>query len=444
VTGCYIGSGIAPNLFILLGDGQGDLGPAQWMGTLPEEMLGPFGVAVADVVGDSRPDLVTADSAFGRLSLLRNDSMPGTPSFVVSATLIMPQPPGAPFPEPRSVALGTFPGAEGLFIAVADRENDSVAVFLRNPSGGYNEAVSYPVGDRPVSVAAADLNGDFADDLVVANNLGKTLSILINDGFGGFHPRQDIGAGDGPKAVTVADIDGLGGPDLVHAGSGVGGPPYYARVTLSPCGPPSFPSDCCKGDVNQDGRVDEDDIEPFQTILAGGYGTPYQLCAADFDDNGVIDGEDEAYFLKILQNNPSCNGGGGFAPQGFGGPDGFAGPGRQAADAGPDCNENGVPDDVETAAGNDCDANGVPDECDVAFGRGVADADGDLRPDACAQGGARGETADAPDTPDGFDPAAAWGAFAAWVRETDFNALTRWEAAYAARRKLAELGLPGW
>jgi parallel beta-helix repeat protein len=50
-----------------------------------------------------------------------------------------------------------------------------------------------------------------------------------------------------------------------------------------------------------------------------------------------------------------------------------------------DCNENGVPDniDIDLGTSQDCQPNGVPDECDIVQGTS-ADDDGDGVPDECA------------------------------------------------------------
>jgi hypothetical protein len=52
--------------------------------------------------------------------------------------------------------------------------------------------------------------------------------------------------------------------------------------------------------------------------------------------------------------------------------------------AGPDCNNNLVPDacDIELGTSQDCNANGIPDECDIASGTSV-DHNGDGIPDEC-------------------------------------------------------------
>ena len=73
--------------------------------------------------------------------------------------------------------------------------------------GGFASAPAAPVGRGPEAVAAGDLNGDGAVDLVVANTLDDSLSILISDGLGGFVSDTIEAIGVSPVAVTVANLD---------------------------------------------------------------------------------------------------------------------------------------------------------------------------------------------------------------------------------------------
>src|SRR5262245_35433064 len=66
---------------------------------------------------------------------------------------------------------------------------------------------TYAVGDGPVSIAAADFDGDGRLDLAAASVIGDTIAILINDGAGGFRPGVTIDTGDYPVGVATGDFN---------------------------------------------------------------------------------------------------------------------------------------------------------------------------------------------------------------------------------------------
>ena len=75
----------------------------------------------------------------------------------------------------------------------------------------------------PASVTAADINGDGKPDLIVANDGGPdTVSVLLNTTAPGattpsFTTQQTFATGIGPVSVTAADVNGDGKPDLIVA-----------------------------------------------------------------------------------------------------------------------------------------------------------------------------------------------------------------------------------
>jgi len=122
--------------------------------------------------------------------------------------------------EPMSVFAADLDGDGHLDLAIADSASNKVSVLLNKGDSTFAPSVGYAVGDGPVSVFAADLDGDSYLDLVTANSGSDNVSVLLNSGDGTFTGHQDYGVGDGPKSVFAADLDGDGDFDLATADSG--------------------------------------------------------------------------------------------------------------------------------------------------------------------------------------------------------------------------------
>jgi hypothetical protein len=75
-------------------------------------------------------------------------------------------------------------------IATANRSDNSVGVLLSNPDGSFQSRETFAVDRQPFGITAADLNGDGHLDLVTANYAGGSVSILLSEGEGTFQPHQ--------------------------------------------------------------------------------------------------------------------------------------------------------------------------------------------------------------------------------------------------------------
>lgn len=82
--------------------------------------------------------------------------------------------------SPQGLALGDLDGDGKPEIVVADRDGDSVSVFRNDGGGVFAPKVNYAVGSRPKLVAIGDLNGDRKPDLAVANTGDGTVSVLLS------------------------------------------------------------------------------------------------------------------------------------------------------------------------------------------------------------------------------------------------------------------------
>jgi hypothetical protein len=182
---------------------------------------GPISLTAADLDGDGKPDLATTNN--NRLvAVLRNTSTTGAISFVAAGTFAVGS-------NPFWVTASDLDGDGKLDLAVADEgstpPNEYTVAVLRNTSTGagtisFAAAVYYTVGTSPSAVVAADLDGDGKPDLATPNYTSNDVSVLRNMSTIGtlsFAAAVNFAVAAGPISITAADLDADGKPDLATA-----------------------------------------------------------------------------------------------------------------------------------------------------------------------------------------------------------------------------------
>lgn len=297
-----------------------------------------IGLAVADMNGDTRLDVVTADLSRSTASVVYNRGN-GT------------------FESDRRFSLGALPGPAVLAdfdqdeitdVAVANRDGNSISIMLgagdgtfvaKNPllltaspqtmaagdlnqdgrddlvvylkqqfvvwvylsSGGgafqapsvYN-LLEYNQGMAPqvMSMALEDMNSDTYLDIVAGNTKRDSVSVLLNNGTGKFENRVVTEVDNYPLAVDARDVNYDGKADLI----------------LVSASDPEVSTDGAEPRVarwfgNGDGSFDEESHLRFST----GAG-PRAMKVADVSGNGRPDavtvhtGSDSLYLLKGVSN----------------------------------------------------------------------------------------------------------------------------------------------
>jgi len=130
-----------------------------------------------------------------------------------------------------SVAVADFNNDGSLDVALGNYNQQNVLYFNDGAGNFHYGAITcaytalvrcFGSGeDSSIGLAAADVNGDGALDLVVGNNDGQQSNVYLNNGAGRFSTGQVWGASaDQPAHVTVADVNGDGFLDVASANAG--------------------------------------------------------------------------------------------------------------------------------------------------------------------------------------------------------------------------------
>src|SRR5207244_2292893 len=117
----------------------------------------PRSVAVGDVNGDGAPDLVAANYGSSTVSVLLGVSAPATRVFGPKTDVAT----GA---YPHSVAIADLNGDGKRDLIAANANDSTVSVLLGTGAGTFGVKTDFPTGALPLSVAVADLNGDGKPD----------------------------------------------------------------------------------------------------------------------------------------------------------------------------------------------------------------------------------------------------------------------------------------
>jgi hypothetical protein len=169
--------------------------------------------------------------------------------------------------RPRSIAVADFNGDSRLDVVVANSGDQSLTLLL-GARGGQLEvaAPAIPAGNEPADVDAVDVDNDHDIDLVVANHETSHIRVLLNDGKAHFVDAPgspfDTGARPHLHGVATGDFDGDGWNDVAVESSGTdevrvlrGSPLGFSKVLAIPVGTMPYYR-LGAADVDNDGHVD--------------------------------------------------------------------------------------------------------------------------------------------------------------------------------------------
>jgi uncharacterized delta-60 repeat protein len=193
---------------IVIGNGDGSFGtPTNF--ELGVGVLNAESVIVGDFNGDGKFDVATANLGTDNISVLLAAKNGGfeTSNFTNFKVGTLP----------NSIAVGDLNG-DGKSDLVTANLDSTASVLLGNGDGSFGSATNIGVGGLEAkAVKIGDFDGDGKADLATANFSSNNISVLSGNGDGSFGTPKTFAVGSGPDSLTVGDFNGDGKVDLATA-----------------------------------------------------------------------------------------------------------------------------------------------------------------------------------------------------------------------------------
>jgi hypothetical protein len=278
--------------------------------TLPTGGIKPRALAIGDLDGDNRPDIVVANETTADLTFFLNK---GNRIFQTVGPVSLK----AVGSVPTGIGLVDLNGNSKLDVVVAFQGTSNLGFFLiqditQLTGGGFVNIGSMPTGAQPVQMIVAEINGDLIPDLITVNNKGvpppAAATATPTTAATPVPTATDVGGTPGPTRTPTpiaTSTPGSTGSISIFSSTSVGN---YSRTDLNPGGTNTWAVH--ERDINHDDALDllvinsQEAGQPglLVTFLNDGFGNftkastnrrgrknPRDLCTGDFNGDGDID-----------------------------------------------------------------------------------------------------------------------------------------------------------
>jgi hypothetical protein len=276
----------------------------------------PNSIATGDLNGDGKTDVVFTDFNNLNVSVMlgKGDGTFATPVPYTLGDL------GTSWPDGVVVGDVNGDGKQDLVVITAANgpNGANAVVLLGNGDGTVQAPLSSPTNISPVTVAAADINGDHKLDLFIGGN--GSPAVLFGNGDGSFTIGPDLPPIFSPNvtaewATGAADLNGDGHTDLFTGNWGAASVAVFLAKADGTFNPPTVyelagsgvpgSTSAVSADVNGDGKPDilasNYFGNPVGVLIGNGDGTfkdaisyyagsnPSQIVVLDLDGDGKLD-----------------------------------------------------------------------------------------------------------------------------------------------------------